>query len=196
MKWPAKGVYFFMEQGELRNESGIGLRVVRVGTHALTATSKTTLWNRLSQHKGSKSGGNHRGSIFRQLVGTTLLTEHPHCTTWEQIPTPVGVPREHEKELEKAVSQIIGAMPFLYVEIADPSMSNGLRSYIEQHSIALLSNFNKAPLDGPSNAWRGKQCDREKVRRSGLWNQDHVDKHYDPQFLDMFEVLIDKARNP
>jgi hypothetical protein len=40
MAWPQRGVYFFMENGEERAESGSGLRVVRVGTHALTATSK------------------------------------------------------------------------------------------------------------------------------------------------------------
>jgi hypothetical protein len=50
MDWPQRGVYFFMEEGEHRTDSGPGSRIVRVGTHALTATSKTTLWKRLSQH--------------------------------------------------------------------------------------------------------------------------------------------------
>ena len=64
-----------MEDGECRSDSGDGLRVVRVGTHALTSSSRTTLWKRLSQHKGQKAsgGGNHRGSIFRLLVGSTVL---------------------------------------------------------------------------------------------------------------------------
>jgi hypothetical protein len=35
--WPERGLYFFFEPGELR-EDGAHLRVVRVGTHALTAT--------------------------------------------------------------------------------------------------------------------------------------------------------------
>src|SRR6476620_8958895 len=71
MPWPSHGVYFFFEDGEVRSDSGVGPRVVRVGTHALTATSRTTLWNRLSQHRGvTKTGaGNHRGSIFRLIVG-------------------------------------------------------------------------------------------------------------------------------
>ena len=69
MDWPQRGVYFFMEEDEYRTHSGSGLRIVRVGTHALTGTSKTTLWKRLSQHKGQarSGGGNHRGSIFRLL---------------------------------------------------------------------------------------------------------------------------------
>ena len=72
--WPQRGVYFFFEDGELRSTSGPGPRVVRVGTHAITEKSTTTLWARLSQHRGpARTGaGNHRGSIFRLLVGEAL----------------------------------------------------------------------------------------------------------------------------
>jgi hypothetical protein len=71
MGWPKRGVYFFTEAGENRSDSGTGPRIVRVGTHALTATSKATLWNRLSQHRGptKSGGGSHRASVFRRLVG-------------------------------------------------------------------------------------------------------------------------------
>lgn len=74
MDWPQRGVYFFFEAGEQRSFSGAGDRVVRVGTHAVTDKSRTTLWARLSQHRGSakSGGGNHRGSIFRLLVGRAL----------------------------------------------------------------------------------------------------------------------------
>jgi hypothetical protein len=71
--WPERGVYFFLEDGEFREDQKT-LRVVRVGTHAITATSKTTLWNRLHTHRGhSDLGGNHRGSIFRKRIGEALL---------------------------------------------------------------------------------------------------------------------------
>ncbi len=33
--WPRRGVYFFLEDGERRSDTGQGLRIVRVGTHAL-----------------------------------------------------------------------------------------------------------------------------------------------------------------
>ena len=74
MDWPQRGVYFFFEPGELRSLSGTGNRVVRVGTHALTDGSRSTLWQRLSQHRGNAkgNGGNHRGSIFRLLLGAAL----------------------------------------------------------------------------------------------------------------------------
>lgn len=52
LDWPRRGLYFFTEQGEMRADNSYP-RVVRVGTHALTATSKTTLWKRLAQHRGT-----------------------------------------------------------------------------------------------------------------------------------------------
>ena len=52
MNWPMRGVYFFREFGEIRSDTGVGPRIVRVGTHALKPGSSTKLWTRLSQHKG------------------------------------------------------------------------------------------------------------------------------------------------
>jgi hypothetical protein len=74
MVWPDRGVYFVFEPSEARSDTGNGPRVVRVGTHALKAGSGTSLWQRLSQHRGitSTGGGNHRGSIFRLLVGSAI----------------------------------------------------------------------------------------------------------------------------
>jgi hypothetical protein len=76
MSWPSRGVYFFREGGELRTDTGSGLRVVRVGTHALRTGGRAKLWTRLSQHRGqaaASNGGNHRGSIFRLIVGAALI---------------------------------------------------------------------------------------------------------------------------
>ena len=53
MNWPQRGMHFFFEPGETRTHSGKGARVVRVGTHAPTSTSQTTLWRWLSQHQGT-----------------------------------------------------------------------------------------------------------------------------------------------
>jgi hypothetical protein len=52
LSWPQRGIYFFMEQGEERSDTGTGRRIVRVGAHALTQGSRTKLWSRLSQHRG------------------------------------------------------------------------------------------------------------------------------------------------
>jgi hypothetical protein len=193
LHWPDRGVYFFMEEGERRSDSGVGPRVVRVGTHALTATSRTTLWNRLSQHRGQQTsgGGNHRGSIFRLIVGTALIAKHGYdLGSWGVGNNAQSTVRVREHALECEVSKTIGSMPFLWLGIDDFPGTASSRGYIERNAIALLSNFEKSPIDPPSPGWLGHLCNRERVRRSGLWNQNHVDERYDPAFLSRLERFV------
>lgn len=193
MDWPTRGVYFFTEPGEVRRESGDGPRIVRVGTHALKNGSRTTLWRRLSQHKGQQTcgGGNHRGSIFRLLVGAALLADEPSpCATWGQGSNAARAVRDAESELESRVSALIGQMPFLFLHVDDAPGPQSLRGFIERHAIALLSNAGKTPLDVPSTGWLGRRCPRARVNASGLWNQNHVDETYDPAFLNILPDLI------
>jgi hypothetical protein len=193
LKWPARGVYFFLENGEIRSNSGAGPRVVRVGTHGLKAHSASTLWSRLSQHRGQSAGlgGNHRGSIFRLLVGASLKAQRGYdFPTWGIGNTAPNAIRLGEAELEREVSQTIGAMPFLWLAINDEPGPNSLRGFVERNAIALLSNHGKAPIDPASPNWLGGFSDRERVRLSGLWNSNHVDERYDPAFLGVVEQLV------
>jgi hypothetical protein len=193
MVWPLRGVYFFYEPGEVRRESGDALRIVRVGTHALKSGSQTTLWTRLAQHKGQQNsgGGNHRGSIFRLLVGAALMDEQTEpCPTWGQGTTASRDIRDGERAMERRVSAVIGRMPFLAFRLDDGPGPESLRGFIERNAIALLSNAGKQPLDPPSKDWLGHSCPRERVRASGLWNQNHVDEDYEPSFLDVLGDLI------
>jgi hypothetical protein len=196
--WPQRGVYFFFEEGELRRTSSLGPRVVRVGTHAITAKSTTTLWNRLSQHRGvARTGaGNHRGSIFRLLVGEALVKRDKlDAATWGlgssrgEAVARSGLSREavqeREQPVEVAVSRIIGAMPFVWVEVDDAPSPTSLRVFIERNAIALLSNFGKETIDPASGSWLGLYSGRDRVRASGLWNNNHVDEQYDPGVLDV-----------
>ena len=201
MKWPKRGVYFFMEPGEVRAETGDGPRIVRVGTHALKTGAKTKLWSRLKQHKGitRSGGGNHHGSIFRLIVGAALMQrDRLDFPSWGKGGTAPREVRKLEQPLERKVSTIIGDMPFLWLAIEDEPGPDSLRGYIERNAIALLSNYNdeKHPIDSPSPSWLGRYCDREKVRNSGLWNSNHVDEDYDSAFLDVLARLIDKMEIP
>lgn len=207
MDWPGRGVYFFFEDGEYRSASGEGLRVVRVGTHALSARSNTTLWTRLSQHRGivRDGTGNHRGSIFRLLTGAAIKardnTEAP--ASWGVAADPgaaarkLGMSRlavkEDEAELERRVSDYIRCMPFLWVAVDDAPGPDSNRGVIERNSIALLSNYGKPSLDVASERWLGQYSDRERVRRSGLWNNNHVDEEYEASFLGVMENCVHKT---
>ena len=111
MNWPLRGVYFFREVDENRHDTGNGPRIVRVGTHALKAGSSTKLWRRLSQHKGQvrSGGGNHRGSIFRLIVGTALIEKDGHdYPSWGQRSSAPREVRMSERPLEQRVSKVIG----------------------------------------------------------------------------------------
>ena len=68
---------FFYDAGEVRLKSGNGYRVVRVGTQALRKRGTENYLGWLKNHRGSvRTGfGNHRGSIFRLLVGVSLARQ-------------------------------------------------------------------------------------------------------------------------
>lgn len=194
---PNRGVYFFFEPGECRSGSGQGMRVVRVGTHAVSQGSRTTLWNRLRNHRGflngsMPEGGNHRGSIFRLHVGTALINRDrwpvEAAAHWGKNASAPREIREKEYPLEKAVSETIRAMPFLFIEVGDPASASSLRGAIERNSIALLSRCRE--IDPPSRTWLGHWADREAIRRSGLWNVKYIGEDYDPAFLELLKGLV------
>ena len=190
--WPARGVYFFFEDGEAREDGS--RRVVRVGTHALTSGSKSTLWGRLSQHRGSVGDrtGNHRGSVFRDLVGQAIMARCGLVVpSWGNGKSAEPDVRSAEADLERLVSAHIGEMKILCLDVGDDPSPASLRGTIERNAIALLSNYSGSSIDPASPGWLGRLSGREKVRRSGLWNNRHVDESYDPSFLDAVERLIE-----
>lgn len=194
MDWPQRGVYFFFEEGERRGTSGTGPRVVRVGTHAVSQGSKTTLWHRLRGHKGTGAGsGNHRGSIFRLHVGTALMERDGlSYPTWGTGRSAKADIRLVEAPLEAQVSTYIGRIPVLWLDVDDAPSALSLRASIERHAIALLSNAQgpTEPIDPPSETWLGRWAKSEAVRQSGLWNINHTTASYDPDFLDVVQHLV------
>jgi hypothetical protein len=196
--WPQRGVYFFFEDGE-RRARGDNLRVTRVGTHALTSRSRTTLWNRLAQHRGHvngtyEGGGNHRGSVFRHHVGEALIARGewtgPERLTWSDRKSAPAEVRADELELERAVSRYIGGLPFLWVAVDDDAGPESDRGTIEAGSIALLSNH-RHPLDRPSSTWLGLDAQRSSIRESGLWNVRHVDDEPTVGFLPVLALHVE-----
>ena len=150
-------------------------------------------------------GGNHRGSIFRLLVGQALLATGgiPGSTSWGVKSTAadasasLGIDRatlvSAEAPVEQAVSAYLRTLPFLWVSVDDEPSPDSQRGFIERNAIGLLSNYGRAALDPPSAGWLGHASNRARVRGSGLWNQQHVDATYDPTFLSTFEMMIAKS---
>lgn len=192
--WPQDGVYLFFEEGEVRAD-GATPRVVRVGTPPLTASSRTALWQRLSQHRGqvagtNPGGGDHRGSSFRHHVGTALLNRAEWgdaSRSWGRGSASTPEIRTQEVPLELAVSQVIRVMPLLWLGVPEPED----RSTIHRDLIALLSNLDRDPVDPPSPTWLGSSAEDQAIRASGLWNVEHVDEQPDGAGLARFVELVE-----
>lgn len=191
--WPERGVYFFFEDGEARSDGSP--RVVRIGTHALTDGSKSTLWGRLSQHRGTVNpkGGNHRGSVFRDRVGRALLRKAgADIPGWGDSKRGTPDQRAAEADLEARVSDVLGQMTIAWLDVPDAPGRASLRGYIERNAIALL-----AGQEHPSQGWLGHMSDRAPIRFSGLWNSNHVAEDYDPDFLKVFaQIASGSATTP
>jgi hypothetical protein len=194
--WPRRGVYFFFHQKEQRIADPATLRVVRVGTHAVSAGSKSTLWKRLDQHRGVRTGGgNHRGSIFRLHCGMAMLNAgmvDPPITTWGRDQSPTPEIRKSEVEMEMRVSRYLREHRVLWVRIDDEPAKTSRRSFVERNAIALLSN-RLSPTDASSPQWLGRSSVEERIRKSGLWNLQHIDAELDVKFLDEFDRVVDET---
>lgn len=164
--WPRRGVYFFFETGEVRSGSGDGKRVVRIGTHALNAGSGSTLWGRLPQHRGTAGGGgNHRGSIFRLLIGVALARREGTALppSWgigsdrgaasKRLEVNREAIKSSEVGLEASVSEYIGDMPFLWLEIGDEPGPTSERGVVERNAVGLLSAAMSPAPDPASASW-------------------------------------------
>jgi hypothetical protein len=188
---PPQGLYFFFENGENRAD-GTG-RVVRVGTHALTATSKATLWGRLRQHRGhlagsDPGGGDHRASVFRRHVGAAIIRRDglpdDLLPSWLDRRRPRHERASQEAGIERQAIRHIGAMPFPWLSVPGRADSG----YLESNSLALLSCL-AGGSGQPGASWLGRHAERAEIRESGLWNVHHVSGHYDPAFLRLDQLV-------
>ena len=197
MDWPDRGVYVFFSNTEPRTAVDHP-RITRIGTHAVSAGSSTTLWNRLRTHRGAtrgsyEGGGNHRGSVFRRHVGRAIIERdglHDAYPHWGEGSSAGRERRLAELPLERRVSDSIRDRPFLWLEVDDEPGPDSDRAYLERNLITLVSNFKKESIDPRADDWLGHHSPLPELRESGLWNVDHVDDEYVPAVLDRLQSYI------
>ncbi len=201
MDWPDRGVYFFFASGEHR-DAGDQLRITRIGTHAVSEGSSTSLWDRLRTHRGAKrgtyeGGGNHRGSVFRKRVGEAFVErdslngEYPH---WGKGSSAKRERRLDELEMERGVSDYLRDLPFLWLNVDDEPSAESERAYIERNTIALLSNYQREAVDARSDDWLGYHSRSKKIQKSGLWNVNHTEEEYNSEFLDDLADAVEETQ--
>lgn len=191
MDWPDRGVYFFFHPNETR-ESTDQLRLTRVGTHAVSEGSGTSLWDRLRTHRGAKrgsyeGGGNHRGSVFRKRIGEAIIERDGIQEVYPEWGVGSTAGRElrlEELEMERRVSD------YLWVKIDDEPGPESDRAYIERNAIALVSNVGGESIDPRAEDWLGHYSPVTDIRDSGLWNINHVTEDYQPESLDTLARYI------
>lgn len=179
---PKRGVYLFLDRSE-PNYRRSGSRVVRIGTHAISAGSRATLRSRLRNHLGPANEiGNHRGSIFRLHVGRAMLDAGPgHHTlrSWGEGQDASVVTKTHEQAHELAVTRYLQQLDVVLLDIDDEPSKDSLRARVEAQLIALFSEGMR-PIDLPAPKWLGLESPVAVIKRSGLWNIRGIGEKYDP----------------
>ena len=195
---PKKGVYFFFDVNEETSFSNSIPRLVRIGTHGVSAGSTSTLRTRLRTHFGTQAGlGNHRASVFRLHVGRALIEREGLQETfpnWGKGQSAKKSISKSEVALERQVSEYIGNLCVLYVPIFDESGVGSARALIERQFIALFTE-NFCPLETLSPSWLGRFSDKSTIRQTGLWNVRDVGSEYDPKFISYFENILQRSRS-
>jgi hypothetical protein len=66
----------------------------------------------------------------------------------------------------------------------------GAGDLLGPHGVALLSSHCEPAPDRPSTGWLGHHSGSEWVRRSGLWNNNHVDESCSADFLNLLANIV------
>lgn len=171
MYWPQRGVYLFVDYNEFSPATSNIPKIVRVGTHGVSRGSKTRLWDRLKTHKGlNDGGGSHRSSVFRLHVGNAIIKRDDiKCATWAEGQNASKEVRANEQYLERLVSEYIGSLGVIFIDINDDPSAQSLRAFIESNTIAMLSTINYS-MDFASASWLGYCSNKTEIRNSSLWN--------------------------
>lgn len=142
-------------------------------------------------------GGNHRGSIFRRHIGDALLRsgldDPVAAKTWGIGQTAPKEVRNSEIQLECAVTEVIGKMPFLWLGVEDLPGSESDRGLIEKGVLSIAGSSYARKTMPPSDNWLGKYAARQIIRESGLWNVANVGDSFDPLSFAAFERWLDVA---
>lgn len=190
---PKRGVYLFLDPVE-PNFRGKGPRVVRIGTHAVSAGSQASLRGRLRTHLGPANEiGNHRGSIFRLHVGRAMLevgSGHISLPTWGDGRDASQEIKAAEQAQELAVSRYLQKLEVFLLDIDDEPSKDSLRARAEAQLIALFSESMR-PIDLPTSEWLGSKSPVAQIQRSGLWNIRGVGGKYDPLGIGSITSLLE-----
>lgn len=187
---PLNGIYILFEQREFAHSTK---RIVRVGTH----TGDNQLPSRLFQHFVNE---NKDRSIFRKNIGRALLNENKNSfiQQWELDLTSTKAKEKYsnfvdfkkQEEIEKKVTSYI-QNNFSFVAFSIDNKQERLK--LESKIISTLSLCNECL---PSAKWLGLFSPKPKIKNSGLWLVNELDKEsLSSKDLIRLKKIIDDSRN-
>ncbi|MBS3141551.1 hypothetical protein J4405_05415 [Candidatus Woesearchaeota archaeon] len=166
---PLNGIYILFEKNELAHNTN---RIVRIGTH----TGNNQLISRLNQHFVNE---NKDRSIFRKNIGRALLNKNndSFLKSWElDLTTKASrilnnpIDFNKQKQVEKEVTKYIQEnFSFAVFEVKNKEE----RLKLESKIISTISQCNECK---PSLNWLGLFSPKEKIRNSGLWLVNELNK--------------------
>lgn len=182
---PLNGIYFFYEDGETWGHGSTAPKIVRVGTHRGDNFRK-----RISEHYLLNPGKmvfhvvNPKPadrSIFRKNLGRCILNQSsdPYLKVWEQDFTYPSIQVEwghirdipKEQEVEVQITDLLrNNFSFKFIIIKDEAGRLG-EGGLERRLIGTVSS---CEVCGPSAGWFGQYSPVEKIRKSGLWQVQHL----------------------
>ncbi|MGH2548103.1 MAG: hypothetical protein ACRDHN_01855 [Thermomicrobiales bacterium] len=168
---PRNGIYFFYELGE-------GERIVRVGTHKGNAR----FYDAVRTHYGTRRSFRawRRTSEFRYHLGAALLNrdQDPQIAEW------LDRKGERMREVEAEVTELLHeTFTFRVLSVDDLHERLALER-------ALIGTLSATPT--MSEEWLGLHAINPAIRKSGLWNVDHIGAT-DPIDLGRLSELIQQT---
>lgn len=185
---PENGIYFFYEQNEIWGHGGQKPRIVRIGTH-----KDGNFRNRIAEHylldesKMNFDAGSpapHERSIFRKNIGRALLNQHAddYLQIWE-IDFTTKKNREKfghlrnirkEKEVELEITKILREdFSFRFVVLSSQRERMGTLGL----ESSLIGTIAHCQLCKSSENWLGNDSSKAQIRKSGLWQVQHLNAH-------------------
>ena len=168
LRIPLNGIYILFQKGENGHPQE---RIVRIGVHK----AEDRLPSRLKEHFPNE---NKDRSIFRKNIGRALLYQRndPFLKDWERdLITRKEkyaslIDHDYKKEIEGLVSRYIQDN-FRFSTFKVESKAERLE--IESKLISTISQCDKC---APSNSWLGHSSPKEKIRDSGLRQEQELNK--------------------
>lgn len=183
---PKNGIYFFYEKEEIWGHGGNKPRIVRVGTH-----KSGNFRSRISEHflfeeerkmdfDQADSKPSDR-SIFRKNIGRALLNRDGdnYLEVWNIDFIKRENREEHaskrnilkEKEIERKITDILrNNFSFRFIAFESGADMMG-KEGLESNLIGTLGQCSECE---PSGGWLGKYSPKPKIRKSGLWLEQHL----------------------